>query len=413
MTTLSLPVQIAAIVIFVVTYLGVALGRLPGLRLDRAAIAFCGAALMIGVGALPLAGAYQAISGNTIALLFGMMVLAAGLRRAGFFALITNVALRRASHPLALLAAIIAIAGFLSALLVNDTICVVITPLVLDIVLALKRNPLPYLMALSASANIGSVATITGNPQDMIIGSISGISYSRFALSLAPVALIGLFITFALLTLLFRADLRAPLPSQPVAARQSALHRGLLLKSLLLLGLFVIASLAGMPPSEAALIAAALLLLTPGLRSEILLAGVDWSLLVMFIGLFIVIAGLQAAVITPEIIKTIAALQPGRPAILVPLTAILSNLVNNVPTVLVLKPFVAALANPKQAWLLVAMAATFAGNLTLLGSVANLIVAEAARARGITLRFTDYLRLGIPLTLSTLLIGTLYLVFLS
>ncbi|MGC8532753.1 MAG: SLC13 family permease [Acidiphilium sp.] len=413
MTTLSLPVQIAAIVIFVVTYLGVALGRLPGLRLDRAAIAFCGAALMIGVGALPLAGAYQAISGNTIALLFGMMVLAAGLRRAGFFALITNVALRRASHPLALLAAIIAIAGFLSALLVNDTICVVITPLVLDIVLALKRNPLPYLMALSASANIGSVATITGNPQDMIIGSISGISYSRFALSLAPVALIGLFITFALLTLLFRADLRAPLPSQPVAARPSALHRGLLLKSLLLLGLFVIASLAGMPPSEAALIAAALLLLTPGLRSEILLAGVDWSLLVMFIGLFIVIAGLQAAVITPEIIKTIAALQPGRPAILVPLTAILSNLVNNVPTVLVLKPFVAALANPKQAWLLVAMAATFAGNLTLLGSVANLIVAEAARARGITLRFTDYLRLGIPLTLSTLLIGTLYLVFLS
>jgi Na+/H+ antiporter NhaD/arsenite permease-like protein len=413
MTTLSLPVQIAAIVIFVVTYLGVALGRLPGLRLDRAAIAFCGAALMIGVGALPLAGAYQAISGNTIALLFGMMVLAAGLRRAGFFALITNVALRRASHPLALLAAIIAIAGFLSALLVNDTICVVITPLVLDIVLALKRNPLPYLMALSASANIGSVATITGNPQDMIIGSISGISYSRFAISLAPVALIGLFITFSLLTLLFRADLRAPLPSQPVASPPSALHRGLLLKSLLLLGLFVIASLAGMPPSEAALIAAALLLLTPGLRSEILLAGVDWSLLVMFIGLFIVIAGLQAAVITPEIIKTIAALQPGRPAILVPLTAILSNLVNNVPTVLVLKPFVAALANPKQAWLLVAMAATFAGNLTLLGSVANLIVAEAARARGITLRFTDYLRLGIPLTLSTLLIGTLYLVFLS
>ncbi len=413
MTTLSLPVQIAAIVIFIVTYLGVALGRLPGLRLDRAAIAFCGAALMIGVGALPLGSAYQAISGDTIALLFGMMVLAAGLRRAGFFALITGVALRSTRHPLALLAAIIAIAGFLSALLVNDTICVVITPLVLDIVLALKRNPLPYLMALSASANIGSVATITGNPQDMIIGSISGISYSRFAISLAPVAMIGLLITFALLILLFRADLRAPLPPQPQAARPSALHRGLLLKSLLLLGLFVIASLAGMQPSEAALIAAALLLLTPGLRSEILLAGVDWSLLVMFIGLFIVIAGLQQAVITPDIIKTIASLRPGRPAILVPLTAILSNLVNNVPTVLVLKPFVAALVNPKQAWLLVAMAATFAGNLTLLGSVANLIVAEAARARGITLRFTDYLRLGIPLTFSTLLIGTLYLVFVS
>jgi Na+/H+ antiporter NhaD/arsenite permease-like protein len=413
MASLSLPVQIAAMVIFAVTYLGVALGRLPGLRLDRAAIAFCGAALMVGVGALPLASAYRAINGNTIALLFCMMVLAAGLRRAGFFALITNVALRRAGRPLALLAAIIAIAGFLSALLVNDTICVVITPLVLDIVLALKRNPLPYLMALSASANIGSVATITGNPQDMIIGSISGISYVRFASSLAPVALVGLFITFGLLAVLFRADLRDPLLSNPAPGRTSTLHRGLLVKSLILLGMFVIASLAGMPPSEAALIAAALLLLTPGLRSEILLAGVDWSLLVMFIGLFIVIAGLQAAIITPNVIKTIASWQPGRPAILVPLTAILSNLVNNVPTVLVLKPFVAALANPKQAWLLVAMAATFAGNLTLLGSVANLIVAEVARTRGITLRFVDYLRLGIPLTLSTLLIGTLYLVFVS
>ncbi len=413
MASLSLPVQIAAIVIFAVTYLGVALGRLPGLRLDRAAIAFCGAALMVGVGALKLASAYRAISGNTIALLFSMMVLAAGLRRAGFFALITNLALRRAGRPLALLAAIIAIAGFLSALLVNDTICVVITPLVLDIVLALKRNPLPYLMALSASANIGSVATITGNPQDMIIGSISGISYIRFAASLAPVALVGLFITFGLLAVLFRKDLRVPLLPNPAPAQTSPMHRGLLVKSLLLLGLFVVASLAGMPPSEAALIAAALLLLTSGLRSDILLAGVDWSLLVMFIGLFIVIAGLQEAVITPDLIKTITAWQPGRPAILVPLTAILSNLVNNVPTVLVLKPFVAALANPKQAWLLVAMAATFAGNLTLLGSVANLIVAEAARTRGISLRFADYLRLGIPLTLSTLVIGTLYLVWVS
>ncbi len=413
MSSLAHPVQIAAILIFAVTYFGVARGRLPFLRLDRAAIAFCGAALMIGVGALPLARAYQAISGNTIALLFGMMLLAAGLRHAGFFTLITDLARRRANHPLALLAAIIAIAGILSAFLVNDTICVVLAPLLLDITHSLKRHPLPYLLALSASANIGSVATITGNPQDIIIASLSGISYGRFATSLAPVAIVGLLLTFGLIAGLFRKTLLAPTEPPDTQHPSPKFHLILMVKSLILLLGFVAACFAGMPPSEAALIAAALLLLTPGLRSEILLTGVDWSLLIMFVGLFIVIAGLQAAVITPSLIHRIAALHPGRPGLLVPITAILSNLINNVPTILVLKPFIAALANPDRAWLLVAMAATFAGNLTLLGSVANLIVAEAARAQGITLRFSDYLRLGIPLTLITLIIGTLYLVFVS
>ncbi|HEX7390902.1 MAG TPA: SLC13 family permease, partial [Acidiphilium sp.] len=145
--------------------------------------------------------------------------------------------------------------------------------------------------------------------------------------------------------------------------------------------------------------------------SATLLAGVDWSLLLMFAGLFVVVAGLQHAVISPALVRRIAAADPGRPAVLVPVTAILSNIVSNVPAVLVLKPFVTALADPKRAWLLVAMAATFAGNFTLLGSVANLIVAERARARGVALGFGDFLRAGVPITLISLIFGTLWLVY--
>jgi transporter, YbiR family len=168
-----------------------------------------------------------------------------------------------------------------------------------------------------------------------------------------------------------------------------------------------------MIPAEAALIAAALILLTPGMKSESLIAGVDWPLLLMFAGLFVVVAGMQRAVITPAVVQRIAAMDPGRPFVLVPVTAILANVVSNVPAVLVLKPFVAALSDPRRAWLIVAMAATFAGNFTLLGSVANLIVAERARAGGVAIGFGDYLRAGIPITLISLILGTVWLVYVA
>jgi Na+/H+ antiporter NhaD/arsenite permease-like protein len=413
MSTLASPTttHIAAVVIFLVTYLGVAMGRLPGLRLDRTAVAFIGGVLMVGCGELTLKQAVAAVDFDTIALLLGMMILAASLRRAGFFALVTGAALKRARQPLVLLAAVIAISGILSAVLVNDTICVVLTPLVLEIVLAAGVAPMPYLIALAAASNIGSVGTITGNPQNIIIGSISGISYARFAATLAPIALIGLGLVFAVVALLWRGKLANPDAKPAKTASPQPIHPALMIKALLLLAFFVIACLAGMVPAEAALIAAALMLLTPGLKSEPLIGAVDWSLLLMFVGLFIVVAGMQRAVITPAIVHEIAGFHPGRPAVLVPLTAILSNIVSNVPAVLVLKPFIAALADPHRAWLMVAMAATFAGNLTLLGSVANLIVAERARTSGVALGFADFLRAGVPITLISLVFGTVWMVY--
>lgn len=403
-------IRALAVGIFLLTYLGVALGRLPLFRLDRTGVAFVGGVLMIASGALSLKQAVAAIDFNTIALLLGMMILAAALRRSGFFDLAIRLAMRRAGHPLTLLAAVILISGTLSAVLVNDTVCLVLAPLVIDIVLAAGMRPLPYLIALAGASNIGSVATITGNPQNMIIGSVSGLGYARFAAALAPVALAGLVLVFAVVALIWRARLRGDDPKGAIPI-EGAIHRPLMVKALVLLGLFIIACLSGMAPAEAALIAAALILLTPGLRSQGLLAGVDWSLLLLFAGLFVVVAGVQHAVITPDLIHRIAALHPGRPAVLVPVTAILSNIVSNVPAVLVLKPFVAALADPRHAWLVVAMAATFAGNLTLLGSVANLIVAERARTRGINLNFSDFLCAGVPITLISLALGALWLAF--
>jgi len=405
-------VHVMAIAIFLLTYLGVALGRLPGLRLDRTGVAFVGGVLMIGCGELTLKQAYAAIDFDTIALLLGMMVLAATLRRAGFFQLVTAAALKRAKSPIALLAAVIGVSGVLSAVLVNDTICVVLTPLVLEIVLAAGVAPLPYLIALAAASNVGSVATITGNPQNIIIGSVSGLSYARFSGALAPVALAGLVVVFGVIALMWRGRLsRGDAPEATI--HQAVVHRALIVKALVLLGFFVVACLRGMIPAEAALIAAALILLTPGMKSERLIGAVDWSLLLMFAGLFVVVAGMQRAVITPAVVHRIAALNPGRPFVLVPVTAILSNVVSNVPAVLVLKPFVAALSDPRRAWLIVAMAATFAGNFTLLGSVANLIVAERARTGGVAIGFGDYLRAGIPITLISLVLGTLWLVYVA
>ncbi len=399
----------ATVAIFGLTYAGVALGRLPFFRLDRAGIAFVGAVLMVASGALTLRQAVAAIDFDTIALLLGMMILAAALRRAGFFERITEAVLSRASGTDALLALTVAMAGLLSAVLVNDTVCVVLTPLVLEACRAGRKQPLPYLVALATASNVGSVATITGNPQNMIIGSLSGIGYAAFAGALVPVALLGLPIVFLVIRLSHRAGFDAPTAPAASAARRRP-HGGLIGKSVVLLVLFVIACLGGMRPAEAALVAAALIMLTPGLKSQRLLAGVDWSLLLMFAGLFVVVAALQREVIGAAVIGRVAALHPGRPAVLVPLTAILSNLVSNVPAVLVLRPFIAHLADPRQAWLIVAMASTLAGNLTLPGSVANLIVAERARAAGVRIGFGDYLKFGVPITLLTIALGTAWLV---
>ncbi|MBP1622578.1 MAG: Citrate transporter, partial [Acidobacteria bacterium] len=198
--------MLAAALIFLGTYLVLAVGRLPGFRVDRTGAAIIGAGLMIAFNVLTLEEAYASIDHNTIMLLFGMMIVVANLRLSGFFAAVAERAVRHAHHRLSLLAAIVAVSGVFSAFFVNDTMCLVLTPMVIEIVLALGRNPVPYLLAVAMSSNIGSVATITGNPQNMMIGIFSGIHYRHFAAELAPVGAVGLLVAFGMIALIYRKE---------------------------------------------------------------------------------------------------------------------------------------------------------------------------------------------------------------
>src|SRR5262249_12549829 len=197
---------IAAVTIFAATYAFVAVGKVPVYRIDRAGAALLGGSLMVGTGVLTPDEAYRAIDFATITLLLGMMIVVANLRVSGFFRVVTAWIATRVRHPLALLAAVVLASGLLSAFLVNDTICLVMTPLVIELVKRVRRNPIPYLLAIATASNIGSVATITGNPQNIIIGSLSRIPYGSFAATLAPIAAIGLVIVTLLIALCYRAE---------------------------------------------------------------------------------------------------------------------------------------------------------------------------------------------------------------
>jgi Na+/H+ antiporter NhaD/arsenite permease-like protein len=399
----------AAVAIFVGTYLVIAIGKLPGYQLDRAGAALLGASLMIGLGAISLDQAYRAIDWDTIALLLGMMIVVANLRLSGFFRLVNNWAVTRAHHPLVLLASIVLVAGVLSAFLVNDTICLVMTPLVLDLVIRLKRDPVPYLLAIAMASNVGSTTTITGNPQNMIIGSLSHIPYGTFAGALWPVAAVGLVLTTLLIALIYRREFLTLERLASVAIAPARYNGPLVIKSGVVTAAMVMLFFAGQPVAKVAIVGGAVLLFTRRLKAEKVYAEIDWTLLLMFVGLFIVVAGLEATVLTPEMLKRIGQLQLDSVAVISAVTAVLSNLVSNVPAVLVLKPFVANLEDPTRAWLVVAMASTLAGNLTLVGSVANLIVAQRARGHGVTLDFWSYLKVGFPLTALTIAFGAWWL----
>jgi Na+/H+ antiporter NhaD/arsenite permease-like protein len=400
--------KIAAGVIFAGSYLALALGRIPGLSIDRAGIALVGAGLMVASGALSMEDAYRAVDLDTITLLLGMMIVVASLRLSGFFALAIAWIMAHARRPLVLLGAIVATSGVFSAFLVNDAICLVLTPLVLELTLALGRRPIPYLLAVAMASNIGSTATITGNPQNIMIGSFSHIPYAEFAFVLAPIALVGLVLTVALIALFNRDEFfgGARLEAAPIKA---TFNRVLVVRAALATLVLIAAFFAGVAPAKAAIIIGGLLLLTRRVKSHRIYAQIDWSLLLMFAGLFIIVAGAQQALLTPDLIAGVARLHLDQIPALSAVTAVLSNIVSNVPAVLMLKPFVEPLRNPDKAWFVVAMASTLAGNFTVLGSIANLIVVQRASASGVTISFWDYFKIGAPLTLITLLIGTLWL----
>jgi Na+/H+ antiporter NhaD/arsenite permease-like protein len=399
------PQTAAVIAIFAATYLVLAIGKLPYYRLDRAGGALLGASLMIGVGALSLDEAYRAIDFDAITLLLGMMIVVANLRLSGFFRRAADWLADAARRPILLLAAVATATGFFSAFLVNDAICLVMPPLVVDLAQRLKRDPTPYVLAIPLASNVGSVATITGNPQNMIIAGASGISYGDFAQALWPIALGGVALTIVLVALAFPREFLSREKLAPIAPAPRPYHAAIASKALLVTAAMIACFFAGVPPAKVAIVAGGLLLLTRRIGSKKIYNEIDWPLLLMFAGLFVVVGAFDKVVLTPGEIAGFGALRLDQASTLALLSAVLSNIVSNVPAVLALKPFVAPLSDPKRAWLIVAMASTLAGNFTLVGSIANLIVVERARSLGVTIGFWTYFKVGAPLTLATIALG--------
>jgi len=400
-----------ALAAFVASYVGLALGRVPGFRIDRTGVAIIGATVMVVSGAVPWADAVASVDAPTLVLLFGMMIVTAYLRLSGFFRLVMTWALRRARTPRTLLAAVVVASGVLSAFFVNDVVCLVLAPVVLEATRQLVLPPVPYLIALVTAANVGSVATLTGNPQNMLVGSFSEISYRSFLARQAPVAVVGLVCVFVAVATIYRRRLpNAPLEIPPDT--RLAVHYPLMWKTIAATAVMLIAFLAGVPIAVVAIAGAAWTLFTRRVNPEKVYREINWSLLVLFAGLFVVTAGLERSGLIDVLLRWAEAANLQSPAVLTAVTAGLSNLVSNVPAVLLFKPLIGSFAEPRRAWLVLAMASTLAGNLTILGSVANLIVVEAARSARVEIGFVEYCKVGVPVTLATLFLGWLLLAWL-
>lgn len=394
--------------IVIVTLIGIAVGSLPKLHMNRATIALVGATALVLVGAMTFKQAYTSLDMDTLVLLFAMMVINVNLSFAGFFRLIGDRVIHWAQTPRQLLALIIFSSGILSAIFLNDTIVLMFTPLVLEMTRSLERNPIPYLMGLATAANIGSTATITGNPQNMIIGMASAIPYTQFTRILAPVALVGLAIAWLIIVLVYHSQFKNETFTVRAQSAQRY-HKGLLWKGCVAVVLMLTGFLTNLPIPLAALSAAALLLVTRRTKPERVFMEMDWSLLVFFASLFIVTGAIEKAGISGRLFMLLSPIAQSGAALFAAVSALLSNLVSNVPAVLLFRPLIPHLPHPDLAWLNLAMSSTLAGNLTLLGSVANLIVAESARRHGTTLSFLEYLKTGPLITILTMIWGVIWL----
>lgn len=413
-----------------ITYALVALKEVPFLRLTRPATALIGAVAMIVFGGFPLRQAYAAIDADVLVFLIGVMLLTAHLEIGGFFDWAAAWLARRFTTQHALLAAVVAVSGLLSAFFMNDTMCLVLTPVVLAALRPTGARPLPFLLAIALASNVGSAMAVTGNPQNMLIGVSSAIGFGHFIQSLALPSLGGLVIVYGVIALVCRGDLAASdAPSGKISRAtdsatvvHSAVHNDpehpfdatLVIKSLLVFAGALVGWLSGASLPLVAITAGAVLLGIARRDPTPALQRVEWPLIVFFASLFVVTAAIQNT--APVLALSSLAIRQvnggaWREASVVSAAMLaLSNVVSNVPAVLLWIPVVPKLPDPRFVWLVMAMSSTFAGNLTLLGSVANLIVAERARGQGASLGFVDYLKAGVPVTLLTIAWGIAMLV---
>ena len=406
--------ELVATVIFGITYVLISGRQLKILPLNRPAAALLGAVLMVSTGVMTPERAYRAVNYDTIVLLLAMMLVSAYLSLARFFEWAADVVLEFSHTPGRLLLYLILTSGTLSALLMNDTICLMLTPLVIAVIRRGKLPLLPYLIALATSANIGSVATLVGNPQNMIIGHFSRIPFAQFSLALAPAAVVGLAINFIILRIGFRSALRAATIERephPVPKLDRILFA---IVCIVFVSIFV-CFVAGLNLAWTALAGAALVMVLARRDTHEVLKLIDWHLLVFFAALFVVVDGLTNTGLPDAIYRHLQPVFGSSVAAqawnLTWFSIAGSNIFSNVPFVLVAGKWITRFAEPVLMWKVLALATTFAGNLTIIGSVANMIVVESAREH-LEIGFWDYARFGIPITVLTTVAGVLVLLIL-
>jgi Na+/H+ antiporter NhaD/arsenite permease-like protein len=394
------------LIIFAVTYSGIALGRIPGLAMDRTGIALLGAIAMVATGILAMPEALHAVDMPTILLLYGLMIVSAQLRLGGFY---TWSALRISGvvhRPRLFLMVLMLASGVLSAALVNDIVCLAFTPVIAVAVRGAGMNPLPFLLGLAVSSNIGSAATIIGNPQNMLIGQVGGLDFGRFLLWCAPPSFLALAAGYGVIAWLYRDSFHAT-PARVAFERHAEwpdLNRHQSVKGIIAVVALLALFFTRIPRELTAIGIAGALLCSRRMHTRSILGLVDWHLITLFCGLFIVIRGIETTNLPQATLDWLAGagFDVRNLYVLTGVSAALSNLVSNVPAAMVLVKFLDTAA-PTQ-WYALALSSTFAGNFITIGSIANLIVIEQARAQGIEIGFREHARTGIPVTILSLLI---------
>jgi Na+/H+ antiporter NhaD/arsenite permease-like protein len=388
--------------IFIGTYIGVAVGRIPWLVLDRTGIALLGAIAMVVSGALSLDRAAASIDTATILLLFGLMIVSAQLRLGGFY---TRVAGALAAHrvgPRTFLLNIMLVSALLSALLANDIVCLAFTPVLVVALHRMRRNPLPYLIGLAVASNIGSAATIIGNPQNMLIGQVGRLDFGRFLSWCGPPALAALLGAYLIICRFYRGAFDLPAASAAAEADWPAFDRWQTTKGLAAVAILVLLFFTRLPREIAAIAVAGALLCSRRLKSRQIVELVDWYLIALFFALFVVIQAVADAGLPAAAMDALQArgVDLHNLFVLSAVATVMSNLFSNVPAVMLLTRFLDP-GDPFQ-WQVLAVSSTFAGNLITIGSIANLIVIEQARLYGVDLTFREHARVGVPVTLFSL-----------
>lgn len=421
-----------ALVIFALTYVLISIRRFRWFNIERPMVALLGAGLMILLGVVAPDEALESIDLNTLALLLGMMILVGCLEVCGFFTWVSLRIISRSKNRLYLLILIMVVTAVLSALILNDTVVLLFTPIIIRTCMLIKADPVPYMVAIAISANIGSVATAVGNPQNAYIATQSGISFIDFSAAMLPIAVVSMLVAIPMVWLAFRKDLKdgnswngRTIDSQAISKQVDfkGMDRSVWLVGGIILAVFIgfiVTPYLGVPLAVVAFVGGTLALFVLPLAnrrtsSKAILHGVDWTLLLFFIGLFIVLKGVETSGLLQEMEDAFQSVSDGGLSTIPGLsffTAILSNLISNVPAVMLLAPYVESVGETSL-WLALAASSTLAGNATILGAAANVIVAENGEKLGVNMPFWRFLKVGLPITIITLILSVLILELLA